>query len=318
MNNKSVSLDTKKSKDARNNIENNSNLEFSLIFFVLYITSLFCLYNCWVNAVGLISDEFASIIEMTPIILSYFLPSVYLIVLFRNLYFKKFSKGGLISFLIVTTILIIGSLVLMIIKYNYHFNNFINHYKNYFSPLDNVFLLVGLLIVNIFLFIRSITNKIKFDYRDPICPGIFNTYSWSRMFAIGFYLIFSGFSFINGFKGALIFNNFVNYPLGYSLLILTSILPMVCFMFYLFFNPKKKLSLILYLISLVLFIFSLTGLLIMQYLSDGLLTSQFDQNLFRITYAGSVPAQYMLFGLILIFNIVSFIVSTIHYKNENN
>ena len=305
-------------EEMKNNVKDNSNLEYSLIFFVLYLISLFFLYNAWVNAVGLISDKFASYLEMIPIILSYFLPIVYLIVLFKQLYFKKFSKGGLIAFLITTSLLIIGSLGLFFFKYDYHMNNFLNHYKNYFSPLDNLFILIGLLLVNIVLFIKAVSHKFEFKYRDPICPGVFNTYSASRMFAIGFYLIFVGYSFINGVKGAFVFNNFVNFPLGYALLISTSILPMVCFIFYLFLNPQKKVTLSLYLVSFIVFIFSLAGLLVMQYLSSDFITSKFDQNLFRITYAGSVVAQYILFGLILVFNLISFIVNAVKFKNVNN
>lgn len=318
MKNNNIALNKIDKDEIKNNVKDNSNLEYSLIFFVLYFISLFFLYNSWVNAVGLISDKFSSILEMLPIVLSYLLPVIYLIVLFRNLYFKKFSKGGLIAFLITTTVLTIGSIVLMIIKYDYHLNNFLNHYKNYFSPLDNLFILICLIIINIVLFIKALSHKFEYEYRDPICPGVFHTYSWTRMFAIGFYLIFTGFSFINGLKGALIFNNFSRFPLGYTLLILTSVLPMVCFVFYLFVNPQRKSSLILYLVSLILFIFSLAGLIIMQFLTEEFVCSILDQNLFRITYAGSVLAQYILFGLILAFNIASFVVSAIKFKSEKN
>ncbi len=318
MKNNNATLNKVNTEELKNNVKDNANLEYSLIFFVLYFISLFFLYNAWVNAVGLISDKFASLFEMTPIVLSYLLPVIYLIVLFRQLYFKRFSKGGLIAFLITTSILLIGALGLYFYKYDYHMNNFLNHYKNYFSPLDNLFILIGLLLVNLVLFIKAVTHKFKFKYRDPLCPGVFNVYSWSRMFVIGFYLIFSGYSFINGLKGALVTNNFVNFPLGYSLLILTSVLPMVCFIFYLFLNPQKKSTFVLYTISFALFILSLAGLLVMQYLVSDFITSKFDQNLFRITYAGSLVAQYMLFGLILVFNLVSFIVSAVKTKNANN
>lgn len=318
MKNNSIALNKIDKEEIKNSVKDNSNVENSLIYFVLYFISLFFLYNSWVNAVGLISDKFASIVEMLPIVLSYLLPVIYLIVLFRNLYFKRFSKGGLIAFLITTTVLIVGSIVLMGIKYEYHLNNFLNHYKNYFSPLDNVFILVCLIIINIVLFIKALSHKFEYEYRDPICPGVFQTYSWNRMFAIGFYLIFTGFSFINGLKGALIFNNFNKFPLGYTLLILTSILPMVCFVFYLFINPQRKSSLILYLISLALYIFSLAGLIVMQFLTEEFMCSILDQNLFRITYAGSVLAQYMLFGLILGFNVASFVVSAVKFKSEKN
>lgn len=318
MKNNDATLNKVNSEEIKNNIKDNSNLEYSLIFFVLYFISLFFLYNAWVNAVGLISDKFASLMEMTPIVLSYLLPVIYLIVLFRQLYFKKFSKGGLIAFLITTSILVIGALVLFFFKYDYHINNFLSHYKNYFSPFDNLFILIGLLLVNLVLFVKALAHKFEFKYRDPVCPGVFNVYSGGRMFVIGFYLIFTGYSFINGFKGALITNNFVNFPLGYTLLILTSVLPMVTFIFYLFLNPQKKSTFVLYTISLALFVLSLAGLLVMQYLVSDFITSKFDQNLFRITYAGSLVAQYMLFGLILVFNLVSFIVNAIKVKNANN
>ena len=318
MKNNDATLNKVNSEEIKNNIKDNSNLEYSLIFFVLYFISLFFLYNAWVNAVGLISDKFASLMEMTPIVLSYLLPVIYLIVLFRQLYFKKFSKGGLIAFLITTSILVIGALVLFFFKYDYHINNFLSHYKNYFSPFDNLFILIGLLLVNLVLFVKALAHKFEFKYRDPACPGVFNVYSGGRMLVIGFYLIFTGYSFINGFKGALITNNFVNFPLGYTLLILTSVLPMVTFIFYLFLNPQKKSTFVLYTISLALFVLSLAGLLVMQYLVSDFITSKFDQNLFRITYAGSLVAQYMLFGLILVFNLVSFIVNAIKVKNANN
>lgn len=299
-----------------NSLVKNENFNLGLIFFTIYFLSLFCLYNFWLNLVGLITDKFASTIQMLPIIISYLLPIIYIIVLFRQLYFKTFSKGGLISFLVITTILLIGSISLFVLKYDYHLNNFLSQYKSMYNTLDNIFIVIGLLVINLVLFIKLLTHKFDFKYRDPISVGVFNTYSSFRMLFVGIYLIFSGYFLITGLSGCLAFYNFLRFPLEYGVLICALIFPFITFIFYLFLNPKKPKTFIGYSILFFIDITFLVLYLVLQYVNENFLIAAVEQNLFKLTFAASLPIHQIVLLLLGLLNLISYTKYAIMFKNR--
>ena len=295
----------------------NSNLNNALLFFVLYALTLVTTFFGWNSVVGLVTDEFASLYKMLPIVISYLLPLAYIVMLFRNLFYKRFSKPGLIVFLSITTVLLVGCILLFIYELDYHINNYLVSYKNSFSPLDNVLIILVLLATNIVLLVKLCTKKFSKEYRDPINPGVFNVYTSPRMVMIGFMLVLAGFAFAFGIFGITNFDYFVRFPLPYTSLILALLMPLIGFIFYLFVNPKKKHTLVTYSVVTLVNIIVLGAYAYLQYTSDALIYVTIGQNLFRISFSSRLPIYQVLLIILLILNLASLIVSFAKYKKQN-
>ena len=295
----------------------NSDLNNALIFFALYAITLVFTFYGWNSIVGLGTDEFASLYMMLPIIISYLLPLVYIIALFKNLFYKRFSKPGLIVFLSMTTILLLGCILLFIYKLDYHISNYLAGYLNSFSPLDNVLIILVLLGVNIVLLIKLCKKKFSKEYRDPINPGVFSVYTAPRMVMIGFMIVLAGYAFSDGVFGITTYDYFYRFPLPYTFLILSLIMPLIGFIFYLFVNPTKKHTLVSYcMITLVnIVVIGIFGYL--QYTSDALVYTTICQHLFRLSFSTRLPIYQVLLLILLTLNLVSLLVSFIKYKKKN-
>ena len=295
----------------------NSNLNNALLFFVLYALSLCFMFYGWNSFVGLASDELASLYEMLPIVITYFLPLVYVIALFRNLFYKRFSKPGLIVFLSITTVLLLLCIALFIFKMDYHINNYLASYKNSYSPLDNLLIIGVLLGVNIVLLVKLCQKKFSKTYRDSINPGVFNVYTASRMTMIGLMLVFAGYALAASVFGITTTSYFTKFPISYTTLILALIMPFIGFFFYLFIDLKKKKTLIRYGVVTFISILVLGFFTYLQYTSDSLIYGDICRHIFKISFASKLPIGQVLLILLLVFNLISLIVSFIKYKKLN-
>lgn len=302
---------------SKNDYQKNDNLNNLLIMLVLFVIASFCTYYGWRHLVGMVSDEFVSYQVMLPKIVAYFLPIIYFIVLFRNLYFKRFSKGGVIGFLITTTIILGGVIFGLIHNYEYYLSNFINSYIDSFTPIDVCLIVFVLLFSNLVLLIKTIQKKFNSEYRDPLNPGVFNVYTFKRFFFVLIILPFISFLFGDALMGILNYSYFVLYPIEYTLIILTMLMPFVTLCFYLNLNLKKKWTVVSYCVICLIDLLVFSGYLVMYYIVPNYTLCEITEHLFFLSFAGSILLHSAILLLLVLMSVINAFVQLVSFRKLN-
>lgn len=292
----------------------NENLNSIVLFAILFLISSFLVYLGVINSVGLLTDELLSYEVELPKIILYFLPSVYLMFYFKNLYYKRITKNGRLVFSIITTLFIALSVYLMIKNYKYFLNNYLSGYFNAYTPWDLIIIIQILLFINIDLFVDAFDKKVD-KYLDPLNPGVFNVYTHKRLVFILIMGTFSLFYLASFFKGLIIFSNFNYYPFEYAMLLIYIVLPFINLVFYLNLNLKNKKTVISYGILGIFDCLFLISFVLLFYLDDAMLNARVGQNILVGSFAVTVPITFYLILIILVTFIVNIIIN---FKKFNN
>lgn len=294
----------------KNNVENNEVLNNKVLLGTLFLINSFFLYYFVVNCIGLITDEFNSLLVQLPKIIIYFLPSVYLVVFYKNLYYKRISKGEAITFVVITSILLIASIVFICFNFSYFMNNYLSNYFNAYTPFDLFFLIILMFFFNI----RLLLNARKANYFDPINPGVFNVYTKKRNIFIIIMAFFAAFYFAE-FLIALTHGNYFKYFLGeYIMILIYIILPLINLIFYINLDLNKKNTIKAYSILGIFDCLFLIAFICLLEFSDVLLCARTDQALFLGTFAVSIPISYVLIAIIMVSYIVNIIINLFKYN----
>ena len=130
-------------------------------------------------------------------------------------------------------------------------------------------------------------------------------------------LVFAGYALAASVFGITTTSYFTKFPISYTTLILALIMPFIGFFFYLFIDLKKKKTLIRSGVVTFISILVLGFFTYLQYTSDSLIYGDICRHIFKISFASKLPIGQVLLILLLVFNLISLIVSFIKYKKLN-
>lgn len=294
----------------KNNVENNEVLNNKFLLGTLFLINSFFLYYFVVNCIGLITDEFNSLLVQLPKIIIYFLPSAYLVVFYKNLYYKRISKGETITFVAITSIFLVAAIILIYFNFPYFMNNYLSNYFNAYTPFDLFFLIILMIFFNVFL----LSKTRKANYLDPINPGVFSIYTKKRNIFIIIMVFFASFYFAE-FLISLTHTNYFKYFLvDYIMVLIYIILPLVNLIFYINLDLRKKNTVKAYSILGIFDCLYLIAFICLLEFSDVLLCARTDQAIFLGTFAVSIPISYALIALIIVSFIINIIINLFKYN----
>lgn len=293
-----------------NNIEKSEVFNNKVLLGTLFLINSFFLYYFVVNCVGLITDQVKSLLVELPKIIVYFLPSIYLVVFYKNLCYRKMSYARTITFVVITSVLLIASIVLIALNFSYFMNNYLSNYFNAYTPFD-LFLLIGFMF---FINIRLLVKNKKSAYLDPINPGVFNVYTKKRNVFIIIMGFFASFYLANFLINLTHFNYFRYFLAEYIMVLIYIILPLINLIFYLNLDLNRKNTLKAYSILGIFDCLYLVGFISVLEFSSVFQSARTDQAIFLGTFAVSIPISYLLIMLIILAFIANIILNLIKYN----
>ena len=278
-------------------IQKKSNMKAKIFFVIAFIVTSLSFYYGMLNLFGTIIDEFNSLTLLLPMMIACDLPVAYLYFFFNHTYLKPVTKKNIIWFISITSILIVGAIVLFLLNTHYYFFN--NNTK--ISLFVFLVAVVVMLIINSFL-LFCVTNKNFIQkYEVKLVDNKYTLKSKHKKILLGIYSLFALY-FTGNFSVSIFrFGNYVIEPLLYVFLLLVILLPGAT-LFLKVSKRENKFSKIYYYVTAALSLLSIVGIFCVLYFDFASMLNV-GQTIFSIDFACSIPIGPIVLSLLLLYNL---------------
>lgn len=284
---------------------------------ILLILLTIPIYNLLKMATVYITSHYQNTIPVIGSVIMYLMPIVFYIFHIKRSKHKEFSKIGAIIYVSITSLLILTGLIMVLMSFNYFWNN--NNNGNYVNfgflplPIDMIIYSVIMLLLNVSLIYKIFKNSEKLNYYYEL----FNAYdvisykTFNIIFSI-ILLLISGcyfgmfFASFNSLKNVLINANYI-------FLIFAVLVPfynVIYFTYNYFKNKTYKSNLIYTIITISLNFLFLFIFLILELTSPNFVV-QVGKPLFLIDFALSIPVGSYILVFDLLFTLIISVISLV-------